>query len=89
MLATAQDVQHAMNLSPTQIRQALSNNGYIADNNSVITARFLGFNGDSFVYEIEFRDDGSEDSGILATGRVYVKLTRQSFDNNYRLYADY
>ena len=89
MLATAQEVQHAMNLSPAQVRQALSNSGYIVDAGWVLSARFLGFNGDSFVYEIEFPDEGAEESGILATGKVYVKLKRQAFDNSYRLFADY
>lgn len=58
MLATASDIHHAMNLSPADICRAFDFTGYTGQ--QILSARFRGFNGSSFVYTITYPDEEAE-----------------------------
>lgn len=85
MLASAEQLKKAMELSVAEVREALDRTGY-GDNNEISEAKFKGFNGTSFVYEITFPNP--EDEGT-ATGNVYIQLKRRAFTSTFEFYGEF
>lgn len=86
MLATAEQVKKAMELSVEEVRTALKNIGYGDDVNEISDVRFKGFNGTQFVYEITYPSSEHECS---ETGNIYISLKRRAFSADYVFYAEY
>lgn len=85
MLLTDKEVTHAMNLSTAEVRTAMEEGGYGA--NDILDSRFLGMNPmGQFVYEITYPSDVDEGED---TGRVFLKFARKAFSKVHYLTGDY
>lgn len=86
MLATAEQVKKAMELSVEDIRAAIRNTGYGDENKEIAEARFKGFSGTTFVYEITFPNP--EDEGMM-TGNIFISLKRRAFSRHFDFYGEF
>ena len=83
MLLTKDEVTRAMNLTTAEVRAAMREGGYGAED--IHDAMFLGMNpAGQFVYEISFPD--GEDEGV---GKVYLKFARKAFSRVHYLTGDF
>jgi len=85
MLVGAEQVKKAMELTVAEVREALDRTGY-GDNGEIVEARFKGFNGTQFVYEITY--PAPEDEG-MATGNIYIALKRRPFTSTFEFYGEF
>lgn len=85
MLIGADQVKKAMELSVAEVREALQRSGY-GDNNEISAARFKGYNGTDFVYEITY--PAPEDEGN-ATGLIFITLKRKPFTATFEFYGEF
>ncbi len=85
MLLTKDEVARAMNLTTAEVRAAMKEGGYGAED--IHDAMFIGMNPiGQFVYEITFPDPEGEDEAV---GKVYLKFARKAFSRVHYLTGEF
>lgn len=76
----------AMNMTPTDISNAFRRFGYL---NEVFTAAtYLGYNGFSFVYEVDYLVEAPDGGDEISKAKVYIKFEKQE-DGSFALVGQY